>query len=235
MAIPSRFSAESPLVIKRVVCDPSLFLVIPIFVFWLASPLLAQQTVVPRWVPFSARQVQLIGGQAGGGIVDAEVSGVFVRDGHGSIYRRMTPRSRMRLPLHGDDIAELFDRPNNISYWINYTKKTVKVQKGRPGVEPQAGALLTREAFDQFHAGQESLGQRTIESYECEGYRVPDPSWKKHFAELWYAPALNFLPLLAKMQLRNGQQVTVQVTEMHAGKEPDPGYFTVPPDFKTQR
>jgi len=235
MVISVGSSAENPLVTKRVACNPSVFLVIPIFIFLLASPLLAQQTVVPRWVPFSARQVQLIRGQAGGAIIDAEVSGVFVRDGHGSIYRRMTPRSRSRLPLHGDDIAEFFDRPNNLSYWINYTKKTVKVQKGRPGVEPQAGELLTREAFDQFHAGQESLGQRTIEGYECEGYLVPDPSWKKHFAEGWYAPALNFLPLLAKMQLRNGQQVTVLVTEMHAGKEPDPGYFRAPPDFKTQR
>ena len=235
MAIPARFSAETPLVIKRVACDPSLFLVIPIFIFLLASPLLAQQTVVPRWVPFSARQVQLIRGQAGGAIIDAEVSGVFVRDGHGSIYRRMTPRSHSAFPLHGDDIAELFDRPNNLSYWINYTNKTVKVQNGRPGVEPHAGELLTREAFDQFHAGQDSLGQLTIEGYECEGYLVPDASWKKHFAEVWYAPALNFLPLFAKMQRRSGQQVTVQVTEMFAGKEPDPGYFKIPPDFKTQR
>jgi hypothetical protein len=235
MVILVGFSAESPLVIKRVACNPPLFLLIPMFVFLLASPLLAQQTAVPRWVPFSARQVQHIRGQAGGAIIDAEVSGVFVRDGHGSIYRRMTPRSHSPLLLYGDDIAELFDRPNNVSYWINYTKKTVKVQNGRPGVQPHAGELLIRETFDQFHAGQESLGQRTIEGYECEGYRVPDPSWKKHFAEVWYAPALNFLALLAKTQLRSGHEVTVQVTEMHAGKEPDPGYFRVPPDFKTHR
>jgi hypothetical protein len=50
--------------------------------------------------------------------------------------------------------------------------------------------------------------------------------------EIWFAPALNFLPVKIQYVMPSGDDVTETLKNLKAGIDPDSALFRIPPDFK---
>ncbi len=160
-----------------------------------------------------------------------QITGVYARNSHGSTYlRRTIKKNTGPLPVVGDtDIAVLLDRPNRLTYIIDFVQKTVR-KVPATGSNSEANPP-SREQFATTHAGEESLGKQVISGVECEGYRAPVPKFKKHFSETWYAPSLNFI--VVKMSGYNVQKDPVEsVLENIQLGPPDPNLFRPPQGFR---
>jgi hypothetical protein len=190
-----------------------------------------------EWVPFVAKSVQKTEIEEVGGPYAVTASGVFLRDKHGSWYRRTTVASS-RLPIRGaTDTAFLFDRVNHKYYLLDFTRKAIKGLQvsGSEQVWFRLSPISPQE-FGQDRSKDKFLGKKISSGVECEGFAIHDPRHKgKYLAEVWYAPSLNYLAVEARSRAPSGHEVTTQVEEIQVGKEPDPQYFRLPDGFKIMK
>ena len=194
----------------------------------------AEKSITAEWVPFVAKFVQKTEIEGVGGPYTVTASGVFLRDKHGSWYRRTTIASS-RLPIAGaTDTAFFFDRVNLKYYLLDFARKTSKALQVSASEQPWFGiSPMSPQAFEQYHSQDKSLGKQIISGVDCEGYAIHDPRHKgKYVAEVWYAPALNYLAIEARSGIHGNEKVTTRVEEIQAGKEPDPQCFSLPEGFK---
>lgn len=188
-----------------------------------------------EWVPFVATMFQETIPNTPGLLGDKLVmAGRFLRNEQGSTYQRLRLASKTRFPVLTPDIGTVFDRPTNLTYIIDYSKRTVEVRHKTNDAESfGTKAPITREEFRAFHSSDQFLGEHSIEGFQCEGYKIRNAKRKNQFdAEVWYAPALNFLALRAQYRLSNGGQVNVYVGEIQIGRRVGPEYFQIPDNFR---
>jgi hypothetical protein len=207
------------------------------FGWGLAASWGTEEPKAAEWVPFVAKLVEKTEIEEVGGPYTVTTSGVFLRDKHGSWYRRTTAASR-RLPIRGaTDTAFLFDRVNHKYYFIDFTRKAIKAMRVSASEQFWFGLSPTSpQEFGQHRSQDKFLGKKIISGMECEGYRIHDPRHKgKYLAEVWYAPSLNYLAIEAKSRIYGSQKVTTRVEEIQIGKEPDPQYFRLPDGFKMMK
>lgn len=204
---------------------------------WRSTVLLTQDSS-PHWVPFVATLVQemyepLLSGPS----VRGTIAGVYVRNGQGVSYTRRVASTRSALPLQGArDVAFLHDRPNHITYVIDFVRKTIKQESDAPGNPDFAAEPMSRADFERLHAADLSLGKQMVSGVECEGYKVADPRHKgKYRGEEWFAPSLNFLLIRYAGRLPDGGETTTLVKDLEPGKEPDPNLFRLPEGFKLEK
>jgi hypothetical protein len=185
------------------------------------------------WVPFIARYTQTSTANAFGGPYRIRTSGIFVRDSHGSWYRRqaMNPHDSP-LPVVGQtNFAMLHDAIQQKDYVLDYQRKTVKRLDTKTSGSSDNQPPSIGE-FEKLRADDTLVGKETVSGLECVIYGIHDPKHKGKFvAQNWYAPSLNFL--LIKTQARvNGEDVGFLIDQIQAGKEPERQYFELPQDFK---
>lgn len=188
-----------------------------------------------EWVPFVATMFQETIPNTPGLLGDKLVmAGRFLRNEQGSTYQRLRLASKTRFPVLAPDIGTVFDRPTNLTYIIDYSKRTVEVRHKTNDAESfGTKAPITREEFRAFHSSDQFLGEDSIEGFQCEGYKIRNAKRKNQFdAEVWYAPALNFFGLRAQYRLSNGGQVNVYVGEIQIGRRVGPEYFQIPENFR---
>ena len=113
----------------------------------------AEKPFTAEWVPFVAKLVQKTEIEGIGGPYTVAASGVFLRDKHGSWYRRTTLASS-RLPITGaTDTAFLFDRVNLKYYLLDFTRKTSKALQVSASAQPWFGiSPMSSQAFEQDHS-----------------------------------------------------------------------------------
>lgn len=183
------------------------------------------------WVPFVAQRLAKVYQlNAGGKKLIAEQSGVWLRNGQGSIYMRNTPLLG-NLPAAAAETATLTDGTTGTAYLIDYASKTVRMKrKGQPRKLPTSASFHSRMPQDRF------IGRKTIDGIECEGYRMlwsmgaPSPDSGQDAGEMWVAPSLNFAPLdMVIMHDEIEREIDVDVVSISPGQEPDRALFRIPP------
>ena len=167
----------------------------------------------------------------GGMTMKLEFTGTYARDDQGSTYiRRKLTRSKGPLPVIGPtDTAIVLDRPSRLAFFNDLTAKTVRKDNASSSnwqVGPQS-----RKQFDRSHAGEKSLGKQTISGIECEGYEAPEPRYKKHFNETWYALPLNFVVVKRTGYTLQKEPVETLLEGIQVGP-PDPSLFRPPQGFR---
>ena len=179
---------------------------------WGCAPLFAQDAS-PHWVPFVAKLVEERKddpGRQDGMSTHIAISGVFVRNSRGVSYTRTVVSSRSAVPLVGAlDSAILHDRPNQISYLIDFKTKTIRQQRDLLGSPDSAVVPTSRADFDKRHAADLSLGKQMVSGVECEGYKLADPRHKgKYHGEAWFAPSVDFLMIRSNAPSPGGGKIT---------------------------
>ena len=199
------------------------------------TPEKSDRTEPAQWVPFAATMFQETITDIPGRLPDKVViAGPYLRNEQGSTYQRLRLASKTHLPVLTPDIGTLFDRARDLTYIIDYSKRTVEVRHKTSEAESfQRKAPIAREEFQAIHSSDQFLGKHSFEGYECEGYKIRSAKRKNQFnAEVWYAPALNFFPLRAQYRLPHGGQVNVYVGEIQVGRGVGPEYFQIPENFR---
>jgi hypothetical protein len=194
-----------------------------------------QGAAASQWIPFVATLTESNRSARPGPPVTLEQSGVYVRDSSGrSFNRRNANLVGSTLATNGPTfVAFLFDRPNGISYTIDFSARKIKkemVRSMETGLLPNP---ITRETFDGNHLGDEFLGKMLISGVECEGFKR-SINHRKGWDDLeeWFAPSLDFFVVKAHGHLSHGNEVSILLSDIHVGQEPDPKYFRLPEGFK---
>jgi hypothetical protein len=197
------------------------------------SSILAQNSST-YWTPFDCTLIQDQYIDAPGGPYRIKVEGVYARNSQGMSYNRRTASTRSPLPLVGTlDMAFFHDRPNHITYVIDFANRTIKQQSDPSGNPDFALEPPSRAVFDARHAGDLSLGKQILSGVECEGYKLADPHHNgKYNGEEWFAPSLNFLAVRYEGRPIDGRQISFVIKDLESGREPDPRFFVLPAGFK---
>ncbi|MGH9351345.1 MAG: hypothetical protein ACRD2G_04165 [Terriglobia bacterium] len=183
------------------------------------------------WIPFvatrTATSYDLSGGQRK---LASESVGPYARASGGSLYYRAVVVFGRRL---GEATpATLQDRTTGFTYGIDDTaRRAVIKSQPPPGAFWTPPSPPTEESWAADHPQDLYLGTKTVGGIELQGWRLYPSRDGTLTGEAWYAPSLNYVPVLTKM-IDSQKQAELDVALGNIQLEtPDPKLFQVPVGF----